>query len=194
MTNKTPTDIRYSQILLTGVDFDSRSIWISGPITEETAARVIPAIKLMDETKGEIRVYINSGGGDSSAGFAIYGMLCSTKNRVRTIGVGDVYSIAAVILQGGDKRTLTIGSEVMVHNGSLHHAAGEPVPPMGTEAIAKMMEELKRSDMRYYTVLWKSCNGKMGLVKIREMCTKETFLKPEAAVEVGLADEVVETL
>src|SRR4029077_12645126 len=68
----------------------------------------------------DIRLYVNSPGGDSYAGFAIYDAMQFVKPDVQTYAVGMAMSAGALILAGGaaGKRFVLPNSKVMIHQGS----------------------------------------------------------------------------
>lgn len=76
--------------------------------------------QLKEANGSDVRVRINSCGGDCDAGFAIYSELRryakENKAKVETFGEARVQSIATVIFLAGDERILTEHTEPFVHN------------------------------------------------------------------------------
>ncbi|MCX7039031.1 MAG: ATP-dependent Clp protease proteolytic subunit, partial [Spirochaetes bacterium] len=96
----------------------SRTVIVSGEINKQLAEKVIRQLILLEEESAdEIRVYIDSPGGDADAGFAIFDMMRFVKPPVRMIGMGLVASAAAIILLA-TPRELRIGlpnSHYLIH-------------------------------------------------------------------------------
>jgi ATP-dependent Clp protease protease subunit len=57
-----------------------------------------------EDPEKEIKVFINSPGGDADAGFAIYDMMKFIKPKIKNICAGVAASAAVIILLGADKK------------------------------------------------------------------------------------------
>jgi ATP-dependent protease ClpP protease subunit len=108
-------------------ELDRQGAYFLGAITEEEAERFSKSILLMSlERAGSrgapITVFINSGGGSFGAGLAIMEMIYKVKRdqgvTVNTVVTGYAYSMGAIILQAGDRRTMGEFSTLMLHGGS----------------------------------------------------------------------------
>ena len=73
-------------------------------------------VELDAVTAPEIRVEVNSPGGDVFDGIAIYHALANHEARVTTRVDGMAASIASVIVQAGDRRLMQPASQMMVHD------------------------------------------------------------------------------
>lgn len=95
----------------------SRSILVSGPISDTTAnAAISQILSLTSESETlPIFVYINTDGGEITAGLAIYDMMRITPCPVVTIVMGKCHSAGLFILQGGDKRVATTHASFFYH-------------------------------------------------------------------------------
>ncbi len=96
-----------------------RIIMVTGEI-ETNMANVIVAQLLLLESENpnaDISMYINSPGGDVSAGEAILDTMRYIKAPVSTIGMGLVASMASVLLAGGEKgkRFVLPNTSIMIH-------------------------------------------------------------------------------
>lgn len=96
---------------------DSRSILISGEITQQLANCVISQmLELTSESEEDpIYVYINTDGGDVTSGLVIYDMMRIIPCPVMTIVIGACHSAGLFILQGGDRRGATPHSSFFYH-------------------------------------------------------------------------------
>jgi len=96
-----------------------RIIMVTGEI-ETNMANVIVAQLLLLESENpnaDVSMYINSPGGDVSAGEAILDTMRYIKAPVSTIGMGLVASMASVLLAGGEKgkRFVLPNTSIMIH-------------------------------------------------------------------------------
>lgn len=96
-----------------------RIIMVTGEI-ETNMANVIVAQLLLLESENpnaDISMYINSPGGDVTAGWAIMDTMQYIKSPVSTIGMGLVASMASVLLAAGEKgkRFVLPNTSIMIH-------------------------------------------------------------------------------
>ena len=95
-----------------------RIIFVS-EITPETANLIVAQLLFLqsEDSKKPIYMYINSPGGDISAGMAIIDTMYFVKPEIHTICIGMAASMGAVILSQGSegKRFALPNSEVMIH-------------------------------------------------------------------------------
>lgn len=176
---------RLEEIHTTAVDWKNRTIWIVGEIDEERGYRYVPAIRLLDETPGPIKVIIMSNGGCEPAGFAIFDTLLTLKNQVITIGFGHVYSIAALIFQAGGQRLLSNNCELMMHNGTLGLEGGD----IDTDMIEKIAAEASKNNGRYHRAI--AQRSGVDLQSLRQWCKDERYFSASEAITEGLADGLV---
>lgn len=85
-------------------NLNSRIVHCFGEIEENMAESIVAQLLYLDAKNHEdIQFYINSYGGDVTAGLAIYDTLQHIQSDVRTICVGKAMSMGAVLLSGGTK-------------------------------------------------------------------------------------------
>ena len=87
-----------------------RDIYIAEPITDELSVRVITQLKYLDQSEGDIHLYINSPGGSVTAGMAIYDAIRCCRNDVATICMGMAASMGAFLLAAGDRKSTRLNS------------------------------------------------------------------------------------
>jgi len=96
-----------------------RIIFLTDVIDMITANTVIAQLLVLqyEDSKKEIKIYINSPGGSAYAGLAVYDTIQHLKCPVSTIAVGMAASAAALILAGGVKgKRYSLGNSViMIH-------------------------------------------------------------------------------
>jgi len=134
-------------------------------------------------TAPNIRVEINSPGGDVWDGIAIYNALRLHPANVTTRVDGMAASIASVIAQAGDRRIMVASSQMMIHN-----AWGMTVGDHGDHA--DMADILKVQD-EVIAQAYASRSGKTA-EHFRALMEAETWMTAQDAVDQGLADEVLE--
>jgi ATP-dependent Clp endopeptidase proteolytic subunit ClpP len=174
-----------------------------GPVREAgykiTAADDTSVIKIYDEiwwlginaqdltddlarvTSPNIRVEINSPGGDVFDGIAIYNALRTHPAHVTTRVDGIAASIASVISQAGDTRIMLDSSQMMIHN-----AWGMTVG--NADEHDDMRQLLAQQDSIIAGIYASRSGGDAGV--FRQMMSDETWMTAEQAVEHGLADVV----
>jgi len=82
-----------------------RIVFIGTPIDDQVANLVVAQLLFLqsEDPEKEIALYINSPGGNVTAGLAIYDTMQYIRPPVSTICIGMAYSMAAVLLAGGAK-------------------------------------------------------------------------------------------
>lgn len=129
----------------------------------------------------ELDIYINSGGGDVFAGFAIYNMLKRHAAKKTVYVDGLAASIASVIAMAGDRIIMPENAMLMIHNAW--------TIAMGNKAklrkIADEMDKIDGSLAGIYTAR----TGKPE-ADIVALLDAETWFTAQEAVDAGLADEI----
>lgn len=176
-----------------------RVIMLNGPV-EDTMANLIVSQLLYLESENpdkDINLYINSPGGQVTAGLAIYDTLQYIKCDVRTIVIGQACSMGSFLAQAGSKgkRIVLPESRTMIHRVS----SGTP----GTKGSVHI-QELQFEDARRHYEESQKINRRLTELYVRhntagktyeelfETMKFDTFLSAEEAVENGFADKVVE--
>ena len=158
-----------------------------GQEVEDSIANLIAAQLLFLEAEDpdkDISLYINSPGGSSYAGMAIYDAMQYVKPDVRTICVGMGMSAAAMILCGGaaGKRMALPNAKVMIHQGS----GGFRGTPADIQIAAKEILEMTR---RMAEII--SRHSGRSVEAVMDDIDRDRFMTPEEACEYGLIDEIV---
>ncbi|HZR94242.1 MAG TPA: ATP-dependent Clp protease proteolytic subunit [Gaiellaceae bacterium] len=165
-----------------------RIVFLGTQVSDQSANLVVAQLLFLEaeDPDADIRLYVNSPGGDAYAGFAIYDAMQFVKPDVQTYAVGMAMSAGALILAGGaaGKRYVLPNSKVMIHQGS----AGASGQPVDIQIQAKEILALTR---RYAEILAKHSNRDVDEV-LRDI-DRDRFMGPHEAVEYGLADHVLST-
>lgn len=164
----------------------SRIVHCFGEIEENMAESIIAQLLYLDaQSHDDIQFYINSYGGDVTAGMAIYDTIKHIKSQVRTICVGKAMSMGAVLLSGGTKgkRNVLPNSTVMIHQ-VLGGARGQ------SSDVEIEANELKRTKTSLNKILAENC-GK-SFEQIEKDADRNFYLHGTEAVEYGIVDSVLE--
>jgi ATP-dependent Clp protease protease subunit len=160
-----------------------------GTEVEASSANLIVAQLLFLEAEdpdSDVRLYLNSPGGDAYAGLAIYDAMQYVKPDVQTYCVGMAMSAAAMLLAGGapGKRFVLPNSKVMIHQGS----GGFRGTPSDIQIAAREILSLTR---RYAEVI--ALHAGRDVEQVVRDIDRDRFLDPQEAVEYGVADSVLGT-
>ena len=158
-----------------------------GTEVESSSANLIVAQLLFLEAEdpdGDIRLYLNSPGGDAYAGLAIYDAMQYVKPDVQTYCIGMAMSAAAMLLSGGaaGKRYVLPNAKVMIHQGS----GGFRGTPADIQIAAREILSLTR---RYAEVI--ALHSGRDFEQVMLDIDRDRFLASDEAVEYGLADSVL---
>ena len=164
-----------------------RIIFLGSEIDDATANTVIAQLLFLDseDSKKDIKLYINSPGGSVTAGLAIYDTMQFVKSDVSTICVGIAASMAAVLLSAGakGKRFALPNSEVMLHQvmGGAEGQASDI--KIRAEHILKI-KELLNDILTKHTGQVKA--------KIEKDTDRDFFLSAKEAEKYGLVDKIIQ--
>ncbi len=165
-----------------------RIIFLGGPINDAVANTVIAQFLFLDnqDSKKDIKLYVNTPGGSVTAGMAIYDTMQHVKAPVSTICVGLAASMGAVLLAAGKtgKRFALPNSEILLHQvmGGAEGQASE------IEITAKHIIKIKD---RLNHIIAKHTG--QPLQQIEKDVDRDFWLDPKEAKEYGLIDEIIKT-
>jgi ATP-dependent Clp protease, protease subunit len=159
-----------------------------GTEVDDAVANVIAAQLLFleaEDPEKDISLYINSPGGSSYAGMAIYDTMQYVQPDVRTICIGMGMSAAAMVLSGGaaGKRFALPNAKLMIHQGS----AGFRGTPADIQIHAK---EVLSVTERMAQIIARHTGQTFEQVMLD--IDRDRFMTPEQAVDYGLIDEIME--
>lgn len=163
-----------------------RIIFLGSPINSHVANLVVAQMLFLEAENPDrdINLYINSPGGEVTAGLAIYDTMQYIKPDVATICVGMAASMGAVLLAAGTKgkRYALPNSRVMIHQ-----------PWGGVEGQAIDIKIHAEEIMRIRDILNQILSKHTGqpIEKIEKDTDREFFMSANEAKEYGLVDEVI---
>ena len=164
----------------------SRIVFLGQEVDDQIANLLIAEILFLDaeDPEQDIYLYINSPGGLSYAGMAIYDVIQHVNCDVSTICVGMGMSAAAMILAGGapGKRFALPNSKIMIHQGS----AGTRGAPRDMEIH---LREVLATTKRMAEIL--AHHSGQPLSRVEADIDRDYFMTPEEAKAYGLIDDII---
>jgi ATP-dependent Clp protease protease subunit len=162
-------------------------IFLGRPIDDDLASLIIAQMLFLEAENPEkdISLYINSPGGSTSSGFAIYDTMQYIKPDVATYCVGMAASFAAVLLAAGTKgkRVVLPNSRVLIHQPWIQNIGGQQTD---IEIHAKEMLIIRD---KVDEVLAKHTGQPKD--KVHEDTERDKILSADEAVTYGLVDRVM---
>ena len=124
--------------------FMRREITLSGEITQESASACIMQLQYLaaQSADEEITLYINSSGGDVTAGLALYDVMQAVKCPIHTVCMGMAASMGAILFTAGDIRDIMPHARIMIHDPRL--SQGVTGDAMRLNDISKDLLEMRR--------------------------------------------------
>ncbi|MFQ5713199.1 MAG: ClpP family protease [Candidatus Scalinduaceae bacterium] len=167
----------------------SRTIVIADEITKRLAQRVIAQLLILEQEspKEDIKIFINSPGGDADAGFAIYDMMRFVKPKVKAICAGVAASAAVIILIGAKKefRFSLENSRILIHQPSTGvHGTASDIQIEASE-ILKCREKINK-------LLAVETGQKVE--KVENDTKRNYWMSAEEGIKYGLISKIVKTL
>jgi len=164
-----------------------RIIFLGTEIDDQVANVVISQLLLLesDDPEKDIQLYINSPGGLSYGGMAIYDAIQYVRPEVSTICVGMGMSAAAMVLAGGSagKRLALPSARIMIHQGSA-----------GTRGAPSDMEIQLRETLALVDRMTRILSHHTGQPydRVKKDIDRDYFMTAEEAKQYGIIDAVIE--
>lgn len=164
-----------------------RIVMINGQIEPAMANSIVAQLLFLESENpnAEISVYINSPGGDVSAGWAIMDTMQYIKSPVSTIGMGLVASMGSVLLAAGahGKRFVLPNTQIMIHQ-----------PLAGAEGQITDMEIRMTQYQKNKQTLIKQMAAFTGRSEqeLFDAMERDNWMNPIEAKDFGLIDGILE--
>jgi ATP-dependent Clp protease protease subunit len=163
-----------------------RIVFLGQQVDDQVANLLVAEMLYLEsqDPEKDIHLYINSPGGLSYAGMAIYDVMQHVRCDVSTICVGMGMSAAAMILCGGatGKRFALPSAKIMIHQGSA-----------GTQGAPRDMEihlrEVLATTRRMAEII--SFHSGKPVEQVERDIDRDHFMTAAEAMEYGLIDEIV---
>ena len=163
-----------------------RIVMINGQIEPGMANTVVAQLLFLESENpnAEISLYINSPGGDVSAGWPIMDTMQYIKSPVSTIGMGLVASMGSVLLAAGEKgkRFALPNTSIMIHQ-----------PLGGFEGQVTDVEIRMKELQRTKKTLIKQMSEFTGRKEkeLFDAMERDNWMTPDDAKDFGLIDGVL---
>jgi ATP-dependent Clp protease protease subunit len=176
-----------------------RIVMLDTEVSEHSASLIVAQMLFLESENPDkdISFYINSPGGLVTAGLAIYDTMQFIKPDVQTIVIGQAASMGSFLAQAGTpgKRFVLPESRTMIHRvssgtpgtrGSVH------VQELQFEDARRTYEESQRINTRLTELYVRHNTAAKTYDEMYELMKFDTFLSAQQAVDLGLADKIVE--
>ncbi|HHT9115972.1 MAG: ATP-dependent Clp protease proteolytic subunit [Planctomycetes bacterium] len=165
----------------------TRTIMVTDEVTKKMAQQVITQLLLLEaENDDDIKMYINSPGGDADAGFAIFDMIRFVKPKIKAICAGVAASAAVIILLGARKenRLSLPNARVLIHQPSTGiHGTAADIQIEASE-ILKCREKINRLI---------SVETGQTMEKVESDTKRNFWMSAEEAFKYGLVSKIIQT-
>jgi ATP-dependent Clp protease protease subunit len=176
-----------------------RIVMLDTEVSEHSASLIVAQMLFLESENPDkdISFYINSPGGLVTAGLAIYDTMQFIKCDVHTIVIGQAASMGSFLAQAGapGKRFVLPESRTMIHRvssgtpgtrGSVH------VQELQFEDARRTYDESQRINTRLTELYVRHNTAGKTYEELYELMKFDTFLSAQQAVDLGLADKIVE--
>lgn len=164
-----------------------RVIFLGEPIDDHVANTLIAQMLFLEaeNSKEDIRIYINSPGGSVTSALALYDTMQYLRCDVSTICIGQAASAAAVLLASGTKgkRLILPNARVLIHQ----------VMTGGIEGQQTEVEIAAREMLRMKNQLNEILSRHTGqpVKKIEQDTDRDYFMSAEEAKKYGMVDKII---
>jgi len=164
-----------------------RIIFLGGVIDDVSGNSVIAQLLFLasQDSKEDIRIYINSPGGQVTSALAIYDTMQYVKPDISTICVGMAASAAALLLSAGakGKRMILSNGEVMIHQ-VMGGAQGQATD---IDIHARHILDIKK---RLNEILSEHTSQPLG--KVEKDVERDYFMDAKDAKKYGIVDKIIQ--
>ncbi len=164
-----------------------RIIFLGEPLDDAVANTVIAQLLFLDaeNSKEDIKLYINSPGGSVTSALALYDTMQHVKAQVMTICIGQAASAAAVLLAAGakGKRMALPNARVLIHQ-VMGGAEGQQ------KDIVIAANEITRIKNQLNLILSKHTG--QPTKKIENDTDRDFWMTAEEARKYGLLDKIIQ--
>jgi len=178
-----------------------RVVMLDTDVNQHVASLIVAQMLFLESENPDkdISLYINSPGGSVTAGLAIYDTMQFIKCDVQTIVIGQAASMGSFLAQAGapGKRFVLPESRTMIHrvsSGTPGTSGSVHVQELEFEDARRAFEESKRINQRLTELYVRHNTAGKTYDEFYELMKFDTFLSAQDAVNMGLADKIIEKL
>jgi ATP-dependent Clp protease protease subunit len=166
-----------------------RVIFINGEISTAMSHLIVAQLLFLEseDTNKDISLYINSPGGEVTAGLAIYDTMQFIKPDVSTIVMGQACSMGSLLAQAGakGKRVILPNARHMIHQPS----GGARGQATDMEIQVKEILALKKTLIEIYM---RHNSKERTYQQLQHDMERDFFMSSQESVDYGLADVVID--
>src|SRR5262249_26187167 len=160
-------------------------IVVTGPVEDTLAMLVVAQLLFLEaeNPKKGISIYINSPGGEVTAGLAVYDTMQIVRPAISTLCIGQASSMASMLLAAGQKgmRFALPHARIMLHQPSGGFEGQATDIMLHAQEILNLKKRLN--------AIYAKHTG-CPVEKIENALERDTFLTADGAIEFGLVDQV----
>ena len=165
-----------------------RIVMLTTDVNEHSASLIVAQLLFLEaeDAEKEILFYINSGGGEVTAGMSILDTMDFIKCDVRTVVMGQACSMGSLLAQAGapGKRMILPNARHMIHQPSGGYSGQVTDIMIHAKEIEKMKQQL--------TQIYVDHNSKGKTFKqLAAAMERDNFMSAQESIDFGLADEIV---
>jgi len=179
-----------------GIDLKNRRIYFGHmsaepeSATDFTQTSIEFAIRALHRMVSEsatkpIELHLNSCGGNPYDALRLHDEILSCPAQVKFYGSGSIMSAATWVMCACDERYVSVNSTIMVHDGS------EGYEGKHTDVQINAIESKRLQDLLYDIYV---ANSRMPKEFWQDVCTRDLYLTANEAIQLGLADKIVEPI
>ncbi len=170
---------------------EDRKIFFWGEVNDKSCAETAQKLFYLEslDSKKEIKFYINSPGGSTTAGLALFDTIRLMKSPISTIVVGIAASMGSILLCTGKKgrRFIYPHGRVLIHQP---HITGNIVAPAVDINIHAQEIEKTRHELN---LILAEASGQ-SLERIQTDSDRDFYMNAQEAIDYGLVDALATSL
>lgn len=167
--------------------FKDRILFLGTEINADSANILMSQLMYLNsvDEHEDIKLYINSGGGEVYSGLGIFDVMNFIEPDVQTYCMGTCASMAAVLLSSGaeGKRFALPHGKIMIHQPSTG------IGRIKAEDLRIEYEEMEKCKTTLYNILAENMNKTPE--EVAELCKLDKWYTSEEALASGLIDTVI---
>ncbi|MDH3004655.1 MAG: ATP-dependent Clp protease proteolytic subunit [Candidatus Shikimatogenerans sp. JK-2022] len=176
----------YSQIDIFSKLMMNRIILIGTEINNEISNIIQSQLLFLDSINTtNIKIYINSPGGDIYSGLGIYDTMQLINSKISTTCIGLAASMAAILLCSGEngERYSLKHSRIMIHQPIINNINGQE-----SDLVIKV-KEIKKLKKELYKII--SYHTKKKIKKIKKDADRDYWMTSKQAQKYGMIDKIL---
>ena len=171
----------------TGLAVDSVAPW---EVNDYSAKNIIKGLHVLEsESQDPITIDFFSYGGDWDAGMAIRDYMLTCCSHITMRCFGRVRSMGTIILQAADTRLISPDCLFMIHYGK---NASDTEHSLDFQVFAEHCRRINLRMEEIYLERIREKKARFSASKLREMMMFDLYLQPKDAIDLGLADGIIE--